>query len=87
MRCQNTYYKDLIDGKVLRPLVVTKIKKGGFIKYMKSIGKLGANKVPRLANNRDIANKLSAFLMENRKSIFYTWVNGFYWNTGIRGDF
>ena len=62
MRSQNTYYKDLIDGKVLRPLVVTKIKKGGFIQYMKSIGKLGGqNKVPRLANNRDIANKLSVF--------------------------
>ena len=52
----------------MRPLVVTKIKKGGFIHYMKSIGKLGGqNKVPRLANNRDIADNLSVFLMENKK--------------------
>ncbi len=62
MRSQNTYYKDLIDGKVLRPLVVTKISKGGFIRYMKSVGKLGGqNKVPRLANNRDVADKLRRF--------------------------
>ncbi len=56
---QNVYYKDLIDGKVLRPLVVTKVKKGGFDSYMKSIGKLGGqNKLPRLSDNRKIANKL-----------------------------
>ena len=62
MQSQNTYYKDLIDGNVLRPLVVSKIKKGGFIQYMKSVGKLGGqNKVPRLANNRDIADKLRGF--------------------------
>jgi len=62
MQSQNTYYKDLIDGKVLRPLIVSKIKKGGFIQYMKSVGKLGGqNKVPRLANNRDIADKLRDF--------------------------
>ena len=63
MQSQNTYYKDLIDGNVLRPLVVSKVKKGGFIQYMKSVGKLGGqNKVPRLANNRDIADKLRGFL-------------------------
>ncbi len=56
---QNSYYKDLISGKILRPLEVTVVKKHSFINYMKSIGKLGGqNKVPRLANNRDIANKL-----------------------------
>ena len=59
MRSQNTYYRDLIDGKVLRPLVVTKVKKGGLVHYMRSVGKLGGqNKVPRLANNRDIADNL-----------------------------
>ena len=63
MQSQNTYYKDLIDGNVLRPLVVSKVKKGGFIQYMKSIGKLGGqNKVPRLSNNRDVADKLREFL-------------------------
>ena len=63
MQSQNTYYKDLIDGNVLRPLVVSKVIKGGFIQYMRSVGKLGGqNKVPRLANNRDIADKLREFL-------------------------
>ena len=56
---QNSYYKDLICGKVLSPLKITTIKKGGFRKYMHSIGKLGGqNKVPRLANDRKIANQL-----------------------------
>ena len=58
----NPYYKDLILGKVLRPLEVTIIGKNGFRDYMKSIGKLGGqNKVPRLANDREIADKLTAF--------------------------
>ena len=58
----NSYYKDLIVGGVLKPLVVTRISKNGFRSYMKSIGKLGGqNKVPRLANDRKIADKLSAF--------------------------
>ena len=58
----NSYYKDLIVGGVLKPLVVTKISKNGFRSYMKSVGKLGGqNKVPRLANDRKIADKLNAF--------------------------
>ena len=56
---QNSYYLDLIKGKVLQPLKVTRIKKDGFQDYMKSIGKLGGqNKIPRLANDRKIANKM-----------------------------
>lgn len=56
---QNSYYFDLIEGKVLKPLVVTKVKKDGFQTYMKSIGKLGGqNKIPRLSNNRKIADTL-----------------------------
>jgi len=52
---QNTYYFDLIAGKVLQPLKITRIKKGGFQAYMKSIGKLGGqNKIPRLSNDRKI---------------------------------
>jgi hypothetical protein len=59
---QNTYYRDLIKGGVLKPLIITKIKKNGFREYMKSIGKLGGqNKVPRLANDRKIADKLNIF--------------------------
>ena len=59
MRKQNLYYEDLITGKVLKPLVVTKIANGGFNDYMKSIGKLGGqNKIPRLSNDRKIADEL-----------------------------
>ncbi|AXT18597.1 hypothetical protein D7030_06865 [Flavobacteriaceae bacterium AU392] len=56
---QNSYYFDLIEGKVLRPLKITIVKKEGFRDYMKSIGKLGGqNKIPRLSNDRKIADKL-----------------------------
>jgi len=59
MRTQNSYYDDLIVGKVLRKLVITKVAKNGFQEYMKSIGKLGGqNKIPRLSNNRTIADLL-----------------------------
>jgi len=55
----NTYYKDLIDGKMLQDLKITTIPKGGFQKYMKSKGKLGGqNKLPRLANDRKLADEL-----------------------------
>jgi hypothetical protein len=57
---QNSYYFDLIDGKILQRLKITAVKKGGFQKFMKSIGKLGGqNKVQRLSNDRSVADKLS----------------------------
>jgi hypothetical protein len=60
MRKQNMYYDDLIVGKVLRKVVVTKVVKNGFQDYMKSIGKLGGqNKIPRLGNDRKIVDLLS----------------------------
>ncbi|TJY34858.1 GH3 auxin-responsive promoter family protein [Pontimicrobium aquaticum] len=56
---QNSYYKDLIQGKVLQPLKITPVKKGGFKGYMKLVGKLGGqNKMPRLSNDRKIADTL-----------------------------
>lgn len=59
MRKQNIYYDDLITGNVLRKVVVSKVSKNGFQEYMKSQGKLGGqNKIPRLSNNRDIADNL-----------------------------
>jgi hypothetical protein len=59
MNAQNIYYKDLITGKVLQPLKLTILKPNAFIDYMKSQGKLGGqNKVPRLANDRLIADGL-----------------------------
>lgn len=61
MRKQNTYYNDLIEGKVLRTLVITNVAQNGFQDYMKSIGKLGGqNKLPRLCNDRAIADKLKS---------------------------
>jgi len=59
MRKQNVYYDDLITGHVLRTLVVTRVSQNGFQEYMKSIGKLGGqNKLPRLSNDRKIADAL-----------------------------
>lgn len=56
---QNSYYNDLISGKVLRPLVITEVAKNGFNNYMKTQGKLGGqNKIPRLSNDRKIADNL-----------------------------
>jgi hypothetical protein len=62
MRTLNIYYDDLIAGSILHPLVITPIRKNGFIDYMKSIGKLGGqNKVPRLSNDRSLADALAPF--------------------------
>ena len=59
MRARNIYYDDLISGNILQPLKIIPVRKNGFIDYMKSIGKLGGqNKVPRLSNDRTIANEL-----------------------------
>lgn len=59
LRQKNIYYDDLIRGHILMPLKITPIRKNGFIDYMKSIGKLGGqNKVPRLSNDRKIADEL-----------------------------
>jgi hypothetical protein len=59
MRKQNVYYDDLIVGKVLQTLVISKVSKNGFQEFMKSIGKLGGqNKIPRLSNDRTIADLL-----------------------------
>ncbi len=57
---QNTYYFDLIQGHVLQTLKIKCVEKGGFQKYMKSVGKLGGqNKIPRLSNDRKIVNEFS----------------------------
>ena len=65
MQVQNIYYSDLIDGKILRPLIVRKVIKWGFHEYMKSIGKFGGqNKIPQLSDNRKIAEVLNPFLKD-----------------------
>jgi hypothetical protein len=56
----NVYYDDLIKGSILRQLVMTPLRKNSFIDYMRASGKLGGqNKVPRLSNDRQIADALT----------------------------
>jgi len=63
LREKNVYYDDLISGNILDVLHISPIRKHGFIDYMKSIGKLGGqNKVPRLSNDRNIADALQSFI-------------------------
>jgi hypothetical protein len=60
---RNSYYSDLRKGNVLQQLKVRVVKPNGFVGYMKTQGKLGGqNKVPRLTNDRKIAEAISAFL-------------------------
>ncbi|MBO6211505.1 GH3 auxin-responsive promoter family protein, partial [Algoriella sp.] len=68
MRKQNTYYDDLITGNILTQLQISIVEKDGFQCYMKSIGKLGGqNKVPRLSNNRDIADEFYTLNLINKQ--------------------
>ncbi len=68
MRQQNIYYDDLVRGGILRPLVIRTLQRDAFRNYMKTQGKLGGqNKVPRLANNRTIADALAAFVLQTER--------------------
>lgn len=59
LQSKNTYYKDLIVGSVLKPLEITTLPTNAFINYMRNQGKLGGqNKVPRLSNDRKLAEEL-----------------------------
>lgn len=63
LRGKNVYYDDLITGNILQKLRVTPVRKNGFIDYMKSVGKLGGqNKLPRLSNDRKLAEALQPFI-------------------------
>ena len=62
LRARNIYYDDLINGNILQPLKIRSVKRNGFIEYMKSVGKLGGqNKIPRLSNDRQLAEQLEKF--------------------------
>jgi hypothetical protein len=66
MREQNAYYDDLITGKILQPLKITSVPENGFKEYMKTIGKLGGqNKLPRLSNDRKMAEILEKIILES----------------------
>lgn len=59
MAQQNIYYQDLIEGRILQPLKMVPMQRDAFRTYMKSLGKLGGqNKVPRLSNDRHLANAM-----------------------------
>ena len=65
LRKKNIYYDDLISGHILQQLKISPIRRNGFIDYMKSVGKLGGqNKVPRLSNDRQLANALKPFVVQ-----------------------
>jgi hypothetical protein len=64
LREHNVYYDDLISGNILERLRISRVRKNGFIDYMRSAGKLGGqNKVPRLSNDRQLAEALQPFLL------------------------
>ncbi len=64
LRRKNIYYDDLIRGNILGRLKISPVTRNGFIDYMKSIGKLGGqNKVPRLSNDRKVADTLKPWIM------------------------
>lgn len=59
---RNPYYRDLIQGNVLKPLIIRNIKPGGFAEMMKARGKLGGqNKIPRLANDQEMGRLLKPY--------------------------
>jgi hypothetical protein len=65
LQSQNIYYCDLIQGNILQPLKICVLQRDAFIQYMKSQGKLGGqNKVPRLSNDRKIADELQKFALK-----------------------
>ena len=65
LRKKNAYYDDLIAGNILQQLKITPLQKDGFLNYMRSEGKLGGqNKVARLGNDRTIADKLAAYIID-----------------------
>lgn len=62
LRSRNTYYDDLISGNILQKLKISKLKKSAFNEYAKSQGKFGGqNKIPRLANDRKLAEILEIY--------------------------
>jgi len=48
----------------LQPLIIRPLQKDAFVSYMKSEGKLGGqNKVPRLSNDRKLAEGLEKYIV------------------------
>ena len=71
LREKNIYYDDLIRGNILQKLVIRSLRKNAFIDYMKSVGKLGGqNKVPRLSNDRKLAEALEPYAVMTERTYF-----------------
>jgi len=71
LRAKNIYYDDLIRGNILQQLVIRPLRKNAFIDYMKSVGKLGGqNKVPRLSNDRKLAEALEPYAVMTERTYF-----------------
>ena len=65
MQRLNVYYDDLIKGHILCRLKISVLQSNGFQNMMKAEGKLGGqNKVPRLSNDRKIANQLNTYKLK-----------------------
>lgn len=63
MQAGNHLYRELIAAKAMSPLKMTILRSGGFLEYMKSIGKVGGQfKLPRLKNDRSIADQLQPYI-------------------------
>ncbi|MBK9733044.1 MAG: GH3 auxin-responsive promoter family protein [Chitinophagaceae bacterium] len=66
LREKNIYYDDLITGNILQPLKIVVMEQDAFRNYMKSVGKLGGqNKMPRLSNDRKLADELQKWTVKN----------------------
>lgn len=64
LREKNVYYDDLLRGGILSVLRIRPLRSNAFIDYMKSVGKLGGqNKVPRLSNDRVMAEVLERYCL------------------------
>ncbi len=63
LQAKNIYYFDLIEGKILQSLIMRTLQKDAFVNFMRAEGKLGGqNKVPRLSNDRKIAEALQKYI-------------------------
>jgi len=63
MQEQNIYYRDLLEGKILQPAVITELTEDAFVSFARSQGKLGGQfKLPRLANDRKVADQLALLI-------------------------
>lgn len=70
MCLMNTYYKDLIQNKILCPLKITPIHKDGFKKLMIQLNQYGEQfKVKRLQNDRMLVDRLNEYRILRKNEV------------------